>query len=257
MASITSHSSQQQQQEQSSSDDEVTILSVGKVKSEMSPKILWAKEFRILERVFKTLMFDMFFRMLTFNAMRYSKKDIKILTEQGFFNAKILDGTYENFKLICVFCNFEFSSEKYPNRDLNVTSAQFHHNKVTPCCSRFERGLKFQKPLDLLGLTDVGMKYFVANKNQIRTLKPLFLDTMPRKAPSNENRLRCVVCYENMKNVLTSCNHIAMCSHCFTSDMNPNETRCVVCRRPFEFYCKVSLPEPTFGLTSNLNEIGR
>jgi hypothetical protein len=239
----------------SSSAAKIEIVSVGKVKKEMELKKTWARELMILERVFKYLMFDMFFRMCTFNRLRFSKKDVKSLAEQGFFNARIVSGNYKDYKLICVFCNFEFSS--CDHQELNVTNAYFQHNIFNSECSIFRahRGLRFTKPLDLLGLTNVGMKYFVSNKNQIRAVKPLYLDTMCKPNPKGQDRLRCDSCFENIKNVLTSCNHISICSECFTSDKNPNETRCIVCRQSFDFYCKVNLPEPTFGFSQDLNNL--
>jgi Zinc finger, C3HC4 type (RING finger) len=216
---------------------------------------VWKKELKTLDRVFKYLMFDSFFRMATFNRMKYSKKDIKSLTDNGFFNVKVNRGNYNNFKLVCVFCNFVYSNEQF--QELSVTSVKFHHNMTNPQCAglRANRGITFQKPLEMLGLTNIGMKYFIKSKNQIRAVKPLYLDTMPKPVPRGQERLRCDVCFANIKNVLTSCNHVSICSVCFTSDKIPNQTKCIVCRKPFEFYCRVTLPEPTFGFSRDLDNL--
>ena len=227
---------------------------------DMKLRKVWAGELKVLERVFRYMMLDMFFRLTTFNAMRYAKKDIYTLAEHGFFNAKVKKGNYRRFKLICIFCDFEFSSETFPNRELNVPNVQFQHTVASPHCFllRKERGLSFQKASKKLGLTSVGLTYWDAIKREVIAAKPFFLDTAPKLALEGEedNRLKCIVCLTNVRNVLTSCNHVLMCSSCFIKKSKYDQSvRCSCCRQAFSYYTKVSLPEPSFGFGNDLDNL--
>lgn len=225
------------------------------VSSERDRKLkrVWARELRMLERMLKFLFLDVFFRMFTFTPLTYSKKDIRLLADQGFYSVKVKDGSYKRFHLCCVFCNFEFSNVKFHGRELNVANVAFHHTLENPHCAylRIDRGMDYQKLEEKLGLIDVGLKY-QARDGDIRPLKPLYVDLMPKLAPKGSTRLNCVCCMVNVKNVLTlGCNHVTICSTCFMTERN-SCLQCVICRTPFDVYCKINLPEPSFGFSREM-----
>jgi len=230
------------------------------VESERDRKLkrIWSRELKMLERMLRYLFLDVFFRRLTFPPLNFSKPDIRLLADQGFYNIKIKHASCKRYKLFCVFCNFEFSNDKYPQVELNVANITFHHNLQSPYCSifRMDQGLNFATLDEKLGLINVGMK--VAKRDSPQDTKPVtpfFLNAMPRQAPKGDkNRLTCVTCLTNVKNVLTSCNHVTMCSICFVRDRS-NSTLCVVCRAPFTWYRQVTLPEPSFGFNRDLQNL--
>jgi hypothetical protein len=237
----------------SSSSVEVVVVN----EREKRLREVWADELRILKRCFRFLMRDMFFRIATFNLMYYSKEDVMAFTKQGFYNVLVRLGNYRNYNIVCIFCDFVFSNERFPGCTLTVSNATYHHNTNSPACTmiRLKSGLNYVKNVDRLGLTKVGMKYLIKNTEKMRPVSRLYLDTMPRPAPAGNDRLQCDICLTNMKNVLTSCNHVSICSVCLMSDQNKTPTECIICRKGFEFYCAISLQGPSFGFTRDLSNI--
>src|SRR5579859_4324232 len=218
---------------------------------ELDSDDMWASRFKQLSMCLAYMLYDAFFRRLTFDHAVYRKEDHVRLADSGIFNTCILNGSYTRFGLHCAFCDFSYCSDDSVDRKtkLNVMNVMFLHAQDSPTCesARSKRNIPFQDNYTRLGLHRVNMKFRI-RENKMEPLNSLYLDSLTLKTPIK--RMRCSTCLSRERNVLFSCNHCSICTVCLSHRKNKSANKCTLCREPTEFYVRVSLPSSVPSLTN-------